>query len=215
MNAIAALAREQPQLCGLLCRFNHDPAEYLHPSRRSRFVEGIGGDRVWEEPRARRRLSAYILEKLSLSGRFCHDLGHPELTIALLDTADLLHLARCVGGVLLRQHVRRSMSRQDVLAWKQRLTPPGYAYVMSTGSLLPLAATQVPDDGSPVENLGYACIDECLATTPEEIRVRASLKLPVELPPPAIEPAAARQLVHAVHSTLHPQWRSSFARLRS
>jgi hypothetical protein len=212
---LAWLAGERPAVFGLLYAFNHCPADYLHPTRRDRFVAG-GGEALWREARSRSRLSEFILREVDLLDRPWLDVVRPECPVALLDARRLLLLARCVGAASLWPRVRRSVLRDEVLRWKQRLTPAVYGFLMASAALLPgVAAPATDDDDAPVEATGFGWIRAALAAAPDELRLRVELKLPAEVPAVTADAAAAMHLVRSVHCALEPKWYSSFATLSS
>ncbi len=209
--ALAHMARQRPAHLGLLYAFNHRPADYLHASRRTRFAAGIG-DRLWADERARAWLSQWILQQLDLSQQTCFDLSCRHWAFALLDAERLLKLARGIGAVVCGPQVRRSVSRDQVMAWKSRLTPALYEFTMTTATLLPpVPAAPPPIEDTPVESIGFGWVGAALAEAPDALRLRAELKLPANVDAVAAEAAAARQFVQSVHSALEPQWCSTFA----
>jgi hypothetical protein len=211
--ALAHMALQRPAHFGLLYAFNHRPADYLHASRRARFAAGAG-DRLWEEERARAWLSQWILQQLELSQRTCFDMSCRHWSLALLDAERLLRLARGTGAAIAGPRVRRCVSREQVLAWKSRLTPALYEFAMTTATLLPPAPAAPPAaEDAPIEEIGFGWIDAALAGAPDALRLRAVLKLPAHVAAVPIDAAAARQFVHSVHSALEPQWCSTFATL--
>jgi type III secretion protein K len=212
--ALADMVLQHPAHFGLLYAFNHRPADYLHASRRARFAAGAG-DRLWTDERARAWLSQWILQQLGLSQQTCFDLSCRHWSLALLDAERLLRLARGIGAAIAGPQVRRSVSRDQVLAWKTRLTPALYEFAMTTATLLPPAPAAPPPaaEGTPVEEIGFGWIDAALAGAPEALRLRAELKLPAKVEAVPVDAAAARQFVQSVHSALEPQWCSTFATL--
>lgn len=217
---LVRIARAQPGLFQLMYAFNYRPAEYLHPSRREGFAVPAN-DALWSDRRARNWLSEWILRRLGLLERPCFDLAAAVPAVALLDAARTQALARCVGAVVMREHVRRGLSREDVQRWKARITPEVYRFVMTSARLLPLPATP-PANGEPakdepahdeldVESIGFGWIDACFADAPEAISARARLKCPVEFEPAPRPGAVARQFVTSVLAAWEPQWCSSFA----
>lgn len=205
-----ALARARPGLLAQLNAFSFRPADYLHPSQRARFA-GAAPAQVWHDARARRSLSALVLQRLGLAQRPCLDTGCAHLPLALLDAQRLESLSRGIAALLLAPLVRRSLVREQVLHWKRVLTPQLHAFALQAAPLLPAvpAVDEVP--AGPVEPLGQAWIQASLLQAPDALRLRAALKLPAGTEPAAVEPALARRVVAAVLSTLEPQWCSSFA----
>lgn len=199
-----------PGLATRLATFSFMPADYLHPSRRASFG-GAVPEAVWADARARRSLSALVLQGLGLAQRPCLDAACAELPLALLDAARLETLSRGIAALRLAPLVRRSLLREQVLHWKRRLTPRLHEFALHSAVLLPgLPALEAEPDG-PIEPLGHAWICAGLANAPDEIRLRAVLKLPADTLPAPVDPAHARRVVGTVLSALDPQWCTSFA----
>ena len=204
----AAAAR--PGLLARLAAFSFMPADYLHPSHRAAFAGGAP-DAVWSDARARRSLSALVLQGLGLAQRPCVDTGCAELPLALLDVQRLDTVARAIAALRLAPLMRRSLLREQVLHWKRRLTPHLHDFALHSAALLPaLPALDAEPDG-PLEPLGHAWISAGLAQAPDEIRLRAALKLPADTTPAPVDPVHARRVVGAVLCALDPQWCTSFA----
>jgi type III secretion protein K len=205
------LMSRSPGLFAHIYAFNFRPADYVHVSRRGQFADGIIDDAIWDEPRARQALSAYILQELGVEELFCFEDERPEWPMVLLGDADLVNLARYVGAVILGPLVRRSLVRDEVLRWKERLTPTVYQFVMTSANLL--RAIPVPenlDTEADVEAIGFGVIEASMHEAPKALRRRAQLKLPVNSISIELDQEPAHYVVKAVLSALEPQWCSSF-----
>jgi hypothetical protein len=209
------LVARQPALFRRLMIFNYQPASYLHPAWRARFAPPGLAPQVWEQPRSQRPLSKLILASLELEQRPCFDAAQRAWPLALLEGARLERLACHVGAVLLAPQARLSVSREAVLAWKERLTPQAYQFVMSSASLLPSVKEAADiDAGVSAQALGLEWIASSLAGAPEPLLARVRLKFPPDQSLTAIPRQRATQVVSAVFSTLEPRWVSSFAMAR-
>ena len=194
--------------------FHTRPADTLHPSWRRHFAADLHAE-VWIQPRARAPLSRHILNTLDLRERLCQDWSLPEWPTALLDPERLLRLARHIGAVLLAPRIRSSMARQQVLDWKEQLSPEAYRFALSSASLLrPLSPLPEPDRQRLPHELGYDWIHASLADAPDALRLRARLKLPIDCRTPDLAPATLKHMVTLVHSALEPAWFLLFAAQR-
>ena len=209
-TALGDTAHARPGLLARLAAFSFMPADYLHPSHRAAFA-GSAPDAVWGDARARRSLSVLVLQGLGLAQRPCVDTGCAELPLALLDAQRLDTVARAIVALRLAPLLRRSLLREQVLHWKRLLTPRLHDFALHSAALLPaLPPLDAAPDG-PLEPLGHAWISAGLAHAPDEIRLRAALKLPADTTPARVDPVHARRVVGAVLSALDPQWCTSFA----
>ncbi|MGI4847213.1 MAG: SctK family type III secretion system sorting platform protein [Janthinobacterium lividum] len=212
---LRALIAHHPDLFRLMYAFNYAPADYLHPARQQQFLPLPLNQRIWETARARRPLSKLILQQIGLAERPCFDPQQRTWPLALLDRMRMLRLARHVGAVLLAPQARRCVSREEVLAWKERLTPSAYQFVMSSASLLPqVKADAAIDENMSVEQLGFAWIASSLDDAPDELLLRVRLKFPPLHTTLPLSRTRAAHVVHAVFSTLESKWISSCAAMR-
>jgi len=212
--SLAEMFQRHPDFIRQWHVFHYRPADTLHPSWRRHFAANLHAD-VWSQVRARAPLSRHILDTLDLQQRLCQDWDRPEWPTALLDPERLLRLARHIGAVLLAPRIRNSMARQQVLDWKEKLSPEAYRFALTSASLLrPLSPLPEPDERRLPHELGYDWIHGSLADTPEALRLRACLKLPIDCRAPELAPAALKHMVTLIHSALEPAWFSLFAAQR-
>jgi len=198
-----------------LYAFNYRPADYVHATRRPLFADGQIAEAIWSEERARNHLSTYILREMELEQKPCLDVARWEWKLVLLDGERLTRLARHIGGALLGPYARRSVVREEVLRWRERLTEEVYQFVVTSASLLRVVeSTEQMDPTLPVETIGYGWIQACLASAPIELQARAQLKFPVDVSTTSVPPESARQFVISVLSALEPTWCSSFVTTR-
>ncbi|WP_076998303.1 SctK family type III secretion system sorting platform protein [Variovorax sp. KK3] len=208
------LALEQPWLFEKLYAFNYCPAPYTHPTRRPSQA-APQCETLWRHPRAQVALSDMILRALDLHDRPCMEPSRAVLPLALLDAARMPDFALTVGAVAQSARLRRSIARDEVLAWRQQLTPRAYEFAMHGTSLLALHDLLPSDpEDAPSLQVGYDWIAASLEDEPAELRLRALLKLPADARRGQAQPAAAIPLVNRILCALEPRWCSSFVTAR-
>ncbi|GAA4348463.1 hypothetical protein GCM10023165_34300 [Variovorax defluvii] len=193
----------------LVHEFDQWPAEYLDTSRRGEFIPPPVPATLWDHPRARRHLSRHIVRVLDLQPCGTRR-SSAEWPVALLKGRSLHRLALHVAAVACAGQVRRCLLREDVLAWREWLTPAPFEFAQRTASLLPLKPDASPDIDRAVsaESTGLRWLARAAQAWPEPVAARFLLKLPrpdAESPCDA-EPAAAMRLVSSVLSIVEPRW---------
>jgi type III secretion protein K len=212
---LARLIGVQPDLVRTLCLFNQNPADYIDASRRDEFFTHFADGVLWQSERARRHLSRHILERLG--DEPCLDAQRPEWAVALLDRPRLDRLGRHLAAALVGPRVRRCVSRAEVLAWREWLSPEAHEFALTRAGLLPVSADAGDEPRQmPAEALGRQWIVAAARAWHEAIRRRFMLKLPAGAfrEADAIDPALAARLVSSVLSIVEPRWCSSFATIR-
>lgn len=214
--ALASLISVQGDMVRSLCIFNQNPADYMDSSRRAEFFALPADGPVWDNERSRRHLSQDILARIGVEP--CLDTHRPEWPLALLDRDRLNRLARHIAAALVGSCVRRSISRADVLQWREWLTPEAYDFALKSAGLLPFNAEAGADAmDMPAEHLGHAWLLAASRTWPETIARRFVLKLPAGPMPEAdaVDPAFALRLVSSVLSIVEARWCSLFVTMRA
>lgn len=201
-----------------VARFESSPAEYMRAERR----EGVFGagmaEHLWRSERACRHLSLAMRRQLEEA---CNglELDRPEWRLALLSVARLDRLAAHVAALVVASEVRRTLSREEVCAWRDWLRPDAYEFAQTVAGLMPMLMVAPGLAGwrrfSSVD-VGWCWLARVSAEWPSGIRARFALKQPV-LPETCVCPqdaAAARRVVQAVMLIVESQWCSSFATRR-
>lgn len=201
-------------LYALLSVFNFCPAQYLHASRREEAVGGAHDEHLWSSAAALPHLSSHILERLGQPP--CMDETLPFWRIALLDAGRLARLARHLAAVHMGAQVRRAVRREDVMAWREWLSPEAHEFALRGAGLLaaPVAAARpatVPR-AREAAAIGYECLAAAAQDWPEPARARFMLKLPAATDRAAAPAHAAGRLIQSVLPVLEASWCSSFAR---
>lgn len=212
---LARLLGAQADVVRALCIFNQNPADYMDASHRAGSFSLPADGPLWECERARRHLSREILARIGDAP--CLDTQRPEWPLALLDRGRLDRLARHVSAALVGARVRRSISRTEVLQWREWLSPDAHDFALTRAGLLPFSAEAGSGRNMPAEQLGHAWIIAASRAWPEAIARRFVLKLPAgpfsEAGP--VDPALASKLVSSVLSIMESRWCSSFATMRA
>lgn len=202
-----------------LARFENSPAEYLRAERRDGVLGPGIAEHLWRSERACRHLSLAMRRQFEEP---CHnlELDRPEWRLALLPVARLDRLAAHVAALVVASEVRRTLSREEVCAWRDWLQPDAYQFAQTVAGLMPMqmSATGLSQwrRFSCVE-VGWSWLARVSAEWPAGIRARFALKQPA-LPEACVCPqdaAGARRVVQAVMLIVESQWCSSFATRRS
>jgi hypothetical protein len=206
----------QPDIVRSICVFNESPADYIDESRRREFFPMPVEKALWDNTRSRRHLSRHILDRLGVPS--CLEAQRPEWPMALLDRTRLDRLALHVAAALVGARVRRSLSRDEVLRWREWLTPEAHEFALRRASLLPASAGVDADaNDAPAEHMGLAWIVAASRRWPESIARRFMLKLPAGASQDAavIDGTFAWRLVSSVLSIVESRWCSSFASMKA
>jgi hypothetical protein len=209
----AHLLRSNPTLFRHIVAFNSQPAGYLHCSRRA-VLNPPGVDAsIWKEPRSHPFVSKWILDRIGMADRWYLEPECDAWPLALLSVDGIEKLARHVGAVLAWPRLRHCIGKEEVLNWKLGLSADAYRFALFGASLItPNADLECPVSAQDAVDQGFAWIATCLTGRPDELRVRAELKLPASCVAAQIERDAARRLVHRVLQAMDPRWSSSFAK---
>lgn len=213
---LVRLLGAQPELLRAICAFNQNPADYIDESHLKEFFASPVAGALWELAPARHHLSRHILERIG--GEPCLETQRPEWPVVLLERPRLDRLARHVAAALVGSRVRRCVSRNEVLKWREWLSPDAHEFALTRAGLLPFNADARADaDQMPAQCLGQAWIAAASARWAAPIARRFRLKLPAAASreADAIDGALASRLVTSVLSIVEPRWCSSFATTRA
>ena len=175
-------------LFSLICRFNCQPARYIH---RDRLVDAIDPEllaALVHSRRGERWLSTWIADRFELESAGLWDFDDDRRRLALLDFETLTHLAAKVGTVMCQQQIACVVDRDGQRQLRESLGEDLYLFAIKRASFLvknvpPYFARPLGTD--PVSQLagsGRLCMAACLAGEPVELWKRFSLKFPEELP---------------------------------
>jgi hypothetical protein len=209
----------QADVVRTICTFNENPADYIDPSRRDEFFRMPLDAALWSNARSRRHLSRHILDRMETSS--CLEVQRPEWPLALLDRPRLDRLARHVAAALVGSRVRRSLSRDEVLKWRDWLSPEAHEFALQRAGLLPISidtrmGASIDAGRTAAQELGLRWIVATTRRWPEAIARRFMLKLPGGefAEADAVDGAFASRLVTSVLSIVESRWCSSFATMR-
>jgi hypothetical protein len=216
---LVRLIGAQADVVRTICTFNENPADYIDESRRDEFFPMPVDAALWSNARSRRHLSRHILERLGAAP--CLEMQRPEWPVALLERPRLDRLARHVAAALVGTRVRRSLSRDEVLKWREWLSPEAHEFALRRAGLLPISvdagvAAGTAGGSAPALELGLRWIVATTRRWPEAIARRFMLKLPAGefAEADAVDGAFASRLVTSVLSIVESRWCSSFATMR-
>ena len=210
------LIGSQADIMRSICVFNENPADYIDESRRAEFFPAAMDRAVWRCARSRRHMSRHILERVGAAP--CLEVRRPEWPLVLLDAPRLQRVARHVAAALMGSRVRRSVSRGDVLRWREWLSPEAHEFALTRAGLLPFTATVHCDvDQTAAHELGLAWIASATACWPAALARRFMLKLPAgtENNASAVDGTFAWRVVSSVLPIAEARWCSSFANTRN
>ncbi len=193
--------------------FNFRAAAYLHPGRRSHLLPELP-ESMWQVARIRDRLSEMVLERAGIASAPCFEMPHAGWVLALLPTERLARLATHIGALAVGTSVRTSLSREQVLGWKQKLGNDAYRFAMTSAALLSIGKLPELKSHDPVD-LGYSLMAGEAVRMPEGMRERFLLKLPDDLPQLTLDGDIARRLVQTAVNVTEGEWCSSIAPIRS
>ncbi len=181
------------------------PAIYLHPDKRNDFLHEIPAA-VWDIPRSWNSLSSIILKKIGLPKPFVEP-DHISWRIALLSNHQLMQLARYVGAVIMLDKIRASLSRSNVIFWKQLIGNNAYEFALSSTSLLP--RVNFKDFDAPItspEAAGYSLLNSAIDIMPDSVAIRLRLKIPPLINSFDIDPTKAFRLTSTILDISRKEW---------
>lgn len=146
----------------------------------------------------------------------CFDPRSPAWPLALLPDEALDGFHRVLSAALVHRKVRRTLSRHDVLRWRDWLTEPAWRFAMEGAALLP-GLPDIPeiDTGEmAADDLGRAWLWKASAHWHPAIAERWRLRRqpPACCPVEDIPPDVAHRTAMTVLSAVQPRWSSRFAR---
>ena len=219
MNSPVAIPEgllNRPELYRILHRFNFFPSLDWHSSWRSAFPFSQLPDETLACIQAHRRISRYWLERLGLADSLCFDLGEPLLQVATLPRERLAHLALFMGLLAYAGSVRRLVEREAVSRCREALGEDAWLFLRRRSSLLAREINGREEDAFEPEGLagqasivGYDLLRVAFLDTPEPLRQRVLLKMPMADEKRQYDPAqslASKNLALRVCREVEPEW---------
>ncbi|WP_302174024.1 hypothetical protein [uncultured Hydrogenophaga sp.] len=168
----------------------------------------------WSSLPALADISAAMLS--TLQHQPCFESRSPAWPLALLPDEELPGFGRLVSAALMHRVVRQTLSRQDVLHWRDWLKPTAWRFAMEGAALLP-GLPPTPDvDVATVgaDAYGQAWLWQASGHWDPAIAERWRLRheLPVAATVRHIPPEVAHRTAMTVLSAVQPRWFSRFAR---
>ncbi len=169
---------------------------------------------VWQRRSLRPALSAVLAHPLQTDA--CFDPDRPEWPLVLLSDTDRITVCQMLAAALMHRSVRRTLSREEVLRWRDWLTPPAWRFAMEGAALLPAIPPEPVVDPTQItaETLGMAWLWLASAHWDPGIAERWRLRHgTAELPQGmAVSAEMAHRTALTVLFAVQPQWHSRFAR---
>ncbi|MBM0106888.1 SctK family type III secretion system sorting platform protein [Steroidobacter sp. S1-65] len=125
-----------------ITRFNLFPAEYLHDSWREQLTARLGSiePALSSQPFWIRELSTTLLRERQLHDQFDFDFLERSKRLALLDAPTLHRLCLVLAGLLVRQHLRLLVSRDDASLIQRSLGQDIHKLVLEWRGPMPVPA---------------------------------------------------------------------------
>jgi len=221
INAAAAAAE---RLVDLQLSFNLYPAMYAHPSWLQRCAGPMAGEssELGTSPLWIRALSTALLRHEGLD-RHCEcDFFNPAKRLALLEAATLIRIGGLVSATLLRERLRRTISRPEVQAAEACMGAEAHRYAVRWQEAVPLLGSIWNGDGWPsAQTWQRQCVALLFAAIPGHaiaVTGRLRLRFPCdwaladECLPRLNEPqrASLTHFIVAVIVEAAPEWRWLF-----
>jgi hypothetical protein len=126
-----------------ITQFNLFPAQYWHDSWRKQVSARIGsiGADLDAQPFWIRAMSTAILREQQLEGQFDFDFADRYKRLALLDGPTLYRLCLALAGLLVKNHLRLLVSRDDASLIQRCLGPDVHRLVLEWRGPMPVAAS--------------------------------------------------------------------------
>ena len=214
-NSFRNLIRAEPHLASAVIRFNTDFAANLHPYHRRNFVPELP-EALWGQSRLAARISKVVATQVALENELYLEIPNSLWSMVLLPPDRLQRLTLHIGALVLGIRVRSSLSREHVMAWKNRLGSEAYRFALNSASLLP--AVQIPLSAiasDSAHDIGVSIIGAAIAPEPDSLKKRLSLKLPGPAEAIPLEPEKARRLTTVVIQIVEGEWYSSCVKLKA
>ncbi len=210
-EALKNIRNNYPDFFKDILIFNFYPASYIHDSRKSEFINFENSDYLWSNRRSIEYLSSRILAKLNLTNKYIFKFPDKYWAVALLSKNKLERLASHIGAIVIGSKIRESISREQVIYWKDLLGTDLYRFVLTSGKLI--KSIEKFENGVPltsVQNIGYSLILKSLANAGEELTLRVKLKMPSEIPDFSDSTINPYSILHKVLNILESEWLSLF-----
>lgn len=205
------LPREHPQLLKWACRFNHDTAGEIHPSRISAFLEPQLFQQLIASRRGRKTLSESLRKHHAIDAEGFFDFSLVRRRFALLDGGTLDQLAAHTTAAVYREGITKLIRRDEQIAVRAALGEDAYLFGLKRASFL-LGEFEVSDDTAdtrgPLVDLvkeRYRCLECCFAGEPSGLTSRLQLKLPADCELDFSRPVsdtARQQMAHVMQRIL-------------
>jgi hypothetical protein len=221
--------RDGESLSEAITRFNLFPALYWHDSWRAWLTARIGPieSQLDAQPFWIREMSTAILRGQGLEEQFDFDFADPVKRLALLDAPTLHRLCLALAGLLVRQHLRLLVSRDDARLIQRCLGQDVHKLVLEWHGPLPIA-TSAPlwsadwrshwVDSDAWARRGVATLYSAVSPASHALHGRFRMKFPMEWPDDSFAVHSAPEhrqfnanIILKLLSLLAPGWSWLFA----
>jgi len=182
------LIEEQRPLFELVCEFNFNLAEYVHPSQLEGVIAKDLLDLVSKKEMVRKDVAKVLLSHFGLSSSPCFDFTSPRRRLALVNEVTLQKLYFYVGAALLHERITRIISKEELEKLREDLGKNVYFFAIKRAPFLvadkpKLKSLETPTKEVFVDLIRAAeeCFSCCFSGDPESVTRRFSLKFPKKL----------------------------------
>ena len=220
----SAIERDSEALWAAITQFNLFPAQYWHDSWRERLIARIGpiDATLDSQPFWIRAISTTLLREQRIADQFDFDFADRVKRIALLDAPTLYRLCLAIAGLLVRQHLRLLVSRDDASLIQRCLGHDVHRLVLEWRGPVPVAASPPSwsadwrsnwADSDAWARRGVATLYSALPQETRAVHGRLRLKFPVQWPDAIFTASSApdqrqlnRDLISRILPLLAPGW---------
>jgi hypothetical protein len=221
---VKSLIEGRFQLFELVCQFNYNVAEYVHPSHLEGIINKELLDVISKDRTARTDMAKILLTRFELNDSPCFDFTSPRTRLALISEVTLQKLYFYVGAALLHERITRIISKDALNQLREQLGKNVYffaikraPFLVSEKPKLESLETSSPDVFIDLIRVAGECIACCLSGEPVSVTRRFALKFPKKLAwhfekkYSEEERAAAWAFVHRILiKEVGPTWKSCF-----
>lgn len=219
-----AAAEAAERLVDLQLAFNLYPAMYAHESWLQRCVGPLAAEssELTLSPLWIRALSTALLRHEGLDQHCECDFFNPAKRLALMEAATLIRIGGLVTATLLRERLRRAISRAEVQAAEACMGAEAHRYAVRWQGSVPIVGSVLDGNGWPSRDIWQRkCVAQLFAAIPSyslgvigrmRLRFPCDWQLPDEHQPRLNEPQRVNltRFIVAVIVDAAPEWRWLF-----
>lgn len=181
------VARENRALFQSVCRFNFQPAWYIHSDHLAGVITPRLVEQLRRSPRGRHRLSRWIASRWDLSVPDPGEFKDPPRRLALLEYTLLERLIALIGAAVYSRKIALAVDRDTQTRLKQSLGDD-YLFAVKRAPFLVkdlperLAQPIGPDPRNQLQKAGRVCVLNCIPDASSALWQRLALKFPPGAP---------------------------------